>query len=100
MSNTNLSGTVSHNTYFEGKAQSLSLETEMGRATLGVMKKGQYQFGTDTQETIVFVSGTLSTKIPGGNWEKHQKGDTIIIPGGIKFDLDCETDVAYICYYA
>jgi len=75
--------TVSHNVYFDGKVQSLGLETEMGRATLGVMKKGEYQFGTDTQETIVIVSGTLSTKIPGGYWQKHQKGDTIIIPGSL-----------------
>jgi purine/pyrimidine-nucleoside phosphorylase len=91
---------VSHNSYFEGMVQSLGLETEKGRATLGVMKKGAYQFDTNTQETIIFIEGTVSTKLPGGEWQNHQKLDTLIAPAGIVFDINCETDVAYICYYA
>jgi purine/pyrimidine-nucleoside phosphorylase len=91
---------VSHNSYFEGMVQSLGLETEKGRATLGVMKKGVYQFDTSTQETIIFIEGTVSTKLPGGEWQNHQKLDTLIAPAGIVFDINCETDVAYICYYA
>ena len=35
---------VSHNVYFEGNVQSLGLETEKGKATGGVMKKGNYTF--------------------------------------------------------
>ena len=79
--------------------QSLGLQTEKGRATLGVMKKGTYQFDTSTQETIIFIEGTVSTKLPGGEWQNHQKLDTLIAPAGIVFDINCETDVAYICYY-
>ena|ERR1700749_1627240 len=90
---------ISHNTYFEGMVQSLGLQTEKGRATLGVMKKGTYQFDTSTQETIIFIEGTVSTKLPGGEWQNHQKLDTLIAPAGIVFDINCETDVAYICYY-
>jgi purine/pyrimidine-nucleoside phosphorylase len=101
MSNSSNANTpVSHNTYFEGMVQSLGLETETGRATLGVMKKGAYQFDTSTQETIIFIEGTVSTKLPGGEWQNHQKLDTLIAPAGIVFDINCETDVAYICYYA
>ena len=92
-------GPVLHNTYFEGKVQSLVLETEKGRATLGVMKKGTYQFDTNTKETIVFIEGLVSTKLPGGEWQKHKKQDILNIPAGIVFDINCETDVAYICYY-
>jgi uncharacterized protein YaiE (UPF0345 family) len=90
---------VSHNTYFEGMVQSLGLETEKGRATLGVMKKGAYQFDTSTKETIIFIEGSVSTKLPGGEWQTHKKQDTLNIPAGIVFDINCETDVAYICYY-
>jgi hypothetical protein len=90
---------VSHNTYFEGMVQSLGLETEKGRATLGVMKKGAYQFDTSTKETMIFIEGSVSTKLPGGEWQKHQKQDILNIPAGIVFDINCETDVAYICYY-
>ena len=92
-------GPVLHNTYFEGMVQSLVLETEKGRATLGVMKKGTYQFDTNTKETIVFIEGLVSTKLPGGEWQKHKKQDILNIPAGIVFDINCETDVAYICYY-
>ena len=100
MSNSSQSNeVVSHNTYFGGKVQSLGLETGKGRATLGVMKKGTYQFDTSTQETIVFIEGTVSTKLPGAEWKKHNKLDTLVAPAGIVFDINCETDVAYICYY-
>jgi uncharacterized protein YaiE (UPF0345 family) len=101
MSNSANSGgsPVSHNTYFEGMVQSLGLETEKGRATLGVMKKGTYKFDTSTKETIIFIEGIVSTKLPGGEWQKHKKQDTLNIPAGIVFDINCETDVAYICYY-
>ncbi|MGN6179554.1 MAG: pyrimidine/purine nucleoside phosphorylase [Mucilaginibacter sp.] len=95
----NSSNPVSHNTYFEGRVQSLGLETEKGRATLGVMKKGAYQFDTSTKETMIFIEGVVSTNLPGGEWQKHQKQDALNIPAGIVFDINCETDVAYICYY-
>jgi uncharacterized protein YaiE (UPF0345 family) len=96
---TNSANPISHNTYFEGMVQSLGLETEKGRATLGVMKKGTYQFDTSTKETMIFVEGSVSTKLPGGEWQKHKKLDTLNISSGIEFDINCETDVAYICYY-
>lgn len=92
--------TVQHNSYFEGKVQSLVLQTERGRATVGVMKQGSYQFDTNTQETIVIISGTLSTRLPNADWQKHKPQDTLVMPANIIFDIDCDTDVAYICYYA
>jgi len=90
---------ISHNTYFEGRVQSLVLETEKGRATVGAMKKGSYKFDTNTKETMVFIEGLVSTKLPDSDWQKHAKLDTLNIPAGIEFDINCETDVAYICYY-
>ena len=90
---------VSHNNYFEGMVQSLGLETEKGRATVGVMKKGTYQFDASTKETMIFIEGSVSTKLPGGEWQQHKKQDVLNIPAGVVFDINCETDVAYICYY-
>jgi uncharacterized protein YaiE (UPF0345 family) len=100
MSTPETNTTVQHNSYFEGKVQSLGLQTDRGRATVGVMKKGSYQFDTSTEETIIVISGTLSTRLPGADWQKHQPQDTLIMPANIVFDIDCDTDVAYICYYA
>ncbi|WP_461451861.1 pyrimidine/purine nucleoside phosphorylase [Mucilaginibacter sp.] len=96
----NLTNVVAHNTYFEGKVQSLGLDTDKGHATVGVMKKGTYQFSTSTVETIILVSGTMDIKLPEGQWTKYAELEKFEVPANSKFDILCDTDVAYICYYA
>jgi len=91
---------IKHNVYFEGNVQSLGIETEKGPATVGVMKQGKYIFGTSTPETIIVISGIMRTKLNNSNWEQHLASEQFHIPSGVSFDVDCETDVAYICYYA
>ena len=90
---------VSHNVYFDGKVQSLGIETEKGAATVGVMKKGTYVFNTTSLETMEVISGSISTKVSGGDWLRHKKGDTFEIAAHTSFEVVCDTDVAYICYY-
>ena len=90
---------VSHNVYFDGKVQSLGIETEKGKATVGVMKKGTYVFNTTSLETMVIISGTMRTKVSGGDWLTHKKDDAFEIPAHTSFEVVCEADVAYICYY-
>lgn len=96
----NLNNVVTHNTYFEGKVQSLGLDTDKGQATVGVMKKGTYQFSTSTAETIIVVSGIMDIKLPEGQWAKYAEQEKFEVPANSKFDILCDTDVAYICYYA
>jgi uncharacterized protein YaiE (UPF0345 family) len=95
----NSTDAVSHNSYFDGKVQSLGLDTEQGRATLGVMKKGSYEFGTSTPEKIVIVSGTASVSTDNENYTKYAAQDAIVLEPNIKFQIICDTDLAYICYY-
>ena len=103
MSNSNnsldITDKVSHNVYFDGKVQSLGIETEKGAATVGVMKKGTYVFNTTSLETMVIISGSMSTRVSGGNWLTHKKNDTFEIAAHTSFEVMCDTDVAYICYY-
>jgi len=91
---------VSHNVYFDGKVQSLGIETEKGPATVGVMKKGTYVFNTSSLETMVVISGSMSTKVSGGDWITHKKNDAFEIAANTSFEVMCATDVAYICYYS
>src|ERR1041385_5723449 len=93
------SNSVSHNVYFDGKVQSLGIETEQGPATVGVMKKGTYVFNTSSLETMVIISGSMSTKVSGGDWLTHKKGDSFDIAANTSFEVMCAADVAYICYY-
>lgn len=95
-----LNNTVKHNSYFEGKVQSLGLDTEKGNATVGVMKKGTYQFSTSTVETIIVVAGIMNIKLANGEWIKYVEHEKFEVPANSKFDIVCDTDVAYICYYA
>ena len=90
---------VSHNVYFDGKVQSLGIETEKGKATVGVMKKGNYVFNTTSPETMVIIAGNVRAKVSGGEWLRYKKDDAFEIAAHTSFEVMCETDVAYICYY-
>jgi uncharacterized protein YaiE (UPF0345 family) len=37
---------IKHSTYFDGKVQSLGINTEQGYATVGVIEPGKYTFST------------------------------------------------------
>lgn len=53
------------NEYCEGKAKSISLARGEGPATVGVMEKGSYEFGTSTKEILIVTTGELRVKLPG-----------------------------------
>jgi purine/pyrimidine-nucleoside phosphorylase len=91
--------TIAHNVYFDGNVQSLGLDTEKGKATVGVMKKGTYVFSTSSAEKMVVVSGILSAKMSGGEWLTYNQGDAFDVAANASFEVKCEADVAYICYY-
>lgn len=90
---------VSHNVYFEGKVQSLGLETLKGKATVGVMKKGTYTFSASSPEEMVIVSGMMQVKLNGGSFKAYNEYENFHVAAGTSFDIICDDDVAYICYY-
>ena len=90
---------VKHNSYFEGKVQSLALTTTEGPATVGVIEPGQYSFGTDCIEHMHIVAGTLKAKLPAGDWKSYDPGQFFIVPKGVKFEVETVGDVAYLCHY-
>lgn len=90
---------MKHNSYFDGKVQSLAVGTTEGPATVGVIAPGKYSFGTDCIEHMHVVTGTLKAKLPGGDWQSYGKGQFFIVPANVKFEVEAATDVAYLCYY-
>ena len=44
------------NEYFEGNVKSISLTTGEGPATVGVMAKGSYEFGTSQKEIMIVTT--------------------------------------------
>jgi len=53
------------NEYFGGKVVSIGLESAEGKATVGVMEAGKYEFGTSTIEIMTVISGSLTIQQPG-----------------------------------
>jgi len=90
---------MKHNTYFEGKVQSLEIQSPAGRATVGVIEKGTYTFSTSSEEHIVLIEGSMKVKLPGGEWQNLQKGREVVVKSGVSFDIDAPVDAAYLCYY-
>ena len=61
---------IKHNAYFDGDVQSLALECNEKPATVGVMAKGDYEYGTATSEVMTVVAGELMLKLPGSvEWQ-------------------------------
>jgi uncharacterized protein YaiE (UPF0345 family) len=90
---------MKHNSYFEGNVQSLAITTGDGPATIGVIEPGKYSFGTDCEEHMQIVTGTLKAKLPGGDWQSYARGQSFVVPPNVKFEVEAAADVAYLCYY-
>lgn len=90
---------MDHNVYFEGKVQSLTMRTQQGQATVGVITPGKYTFSTSTQERMVVTSGTLNVKLPQGERRIIGPNQEFIVEANTSFDVEASGDVSYICYY-
>jgi purine/pyrimidine-nucleoside phosphorylase len=90
---------IKHNTYFNGKVQSLGINTAQGYATLGVMEPGTYTFSTTSEEHMVVIEGSMKVRLPGEDWQDIVKNEKITVAKDTSFDIDAVIEVGYICYY-
>lgn len=91
---------IKHNSYFDGSVQSLALEGHDKPATIGVMAKGEYEFGTAEPELMKVITGELVVMLPGSDtWESFTQGEEFNIPGDSKFQIKVPLDTAYLCIY-
>ena len=88
------------NEYFDGKVKSIGFQSETYPATIGVMEKGEYEFGTNQTEAMTLISGNLLVQLPGEkDFKKYNAGQTFHVPGNVKFKVKAETSAAYLCLY-
>lgn len=91
---------ISVNEYFDGKVKSLGFAAPSGKATVGVMVAGEYEFGTGAPEKMTLVEGAWELKLPGSDsFRAYAKGETAEIPGNSKFQLKILVDSAYLCQF-
>ncbi|MCU7827040.1 pyrimidine/purine nucleoside phosphorylase [Kitasatospora sp. DSM 101779] len=88
------------NEYFDGTVTSIAFKQEHGRATIGVMAPGEYEFGTAAPETMHVISGALTVQLPGAlAWETFAAGARFDVPGESTFRLKVDGETAYLCEY-
>lgn len=88
------------NEYFEGKVVSIGLDSAEGKATVGVMAAGEYEFGTSTIEVMTVISGALTIMQPGETeWKTYKKFESFVVQKDVKFKVKCEVDTPYLCLY-
>ncbi len=88
------------NEYFSGSVKSISFDTQTQPATIGVMKKGDYEFSTSVKETMVVVSGELAIQHPGeSDWQSYSDGQSFEVEGNSAFKVKAARDTAYLCKY-
>jgi uncharacterized protein YaiE (UPF0345 family) len=91
---------LKHNTYFDGKVQSVGFERNGRRATVGVVDAGEFHFGTEAPERMTVVSGALLVKPAGASdFRAYPAGTTFEVPGKSGFDVKAEAPAAYLCEF-
>jgi len=88
------------NEYFDGMVKSIAFANKDGRATVGVMEPGEYEFETTSIEYMTIISGTLSVLLPRcEDWQMYGKGQTFSVPADKKFKVQAAEQTAYSCFY-
>jgi uncharacterized protein YaiE (UPF0345 family) len=91
---------LKHNTYFDGKVQSVGYERHGRGATVGVVDAGEFHFGTDAPERMTVISGELWAKLPGdASFRPFAAGTTFEVPGKSGFDVKASAPAAYLCEF-
>jgi uncharacterized protein YaiE (UPF0345 family) len=91
---------LKHNTYFDGKVQSVGYDRNGRRATVGVIAPGEFHFGTDAPERMTVVSGELEVKVAGSEaWRAYPAGTSFEVGGKSGFDVRAAACSAYLCEF-
>ncbi len=89
-----------HNSYFDGKVQSLGFERNSRKQTVGVVDIGEFHFTTDLPERMTVVCGELLARLPGSSqWVVYPAGTSFEIPGKSGFDVKAGAPSAYWCEF-
>jgi purine/pyrimidine-nucleoside phosphorylase len=91
---------MKHNTYFDGRVQSIGFERNGLRATVGVIDAGEYHFNTGAAERMTVTSGELRAKLASGEWRNFPAGTYFEVPANSGFDVQAVGGpAAYLCEF-
>ncbi|MBU2553285.1 MAG: pyrimidine/purine nucleoside phosphorylase [Bacteroidales bacterium] len=88
------------NEYFDGKVKSLGFSNKDGVVTIGIMAKGEYEFGTSSVEYMTVTSGMMNVLLPGETeWKSVSEFETFVVPKDSKFKVQVDDQTSYRCEY-
>ena len=88
------------NEYFDGRVKSISLTTEEGPATIGVISPGEYEFTTSQYEYMTVLGATLDLLYPDEEeWFTIGAMETFEVEPDSTFKVKASCDIPYICLY-
>lgn len=90
---------LKHNSYHDGKVQSLAFERHGRRQTVGVIAPGEFQFTTDGAERMTVVNGELQARIAPGAWVVYPAGTAFEVPAKTTFGVKASAPSAYWCEF-
>lgn len=89
------------NEYFSGRVKSIGFtSSSTGKASVGVMAEGEYNFSTAQPEEMTVISGALNVLLPGETeWKVYAAGEHFHVPGHSEFHLQVAEPTSYLCRY-
>jgi len=95
-----MSQDLKHNTYFDGRVQSVGFTRNGRKATVGVIAPGEYHFNTDAPERMTVSSGELLARLPSQTeWARYPAGTYFEVAGKSGFDVKAAEPSAYLCEF-
>ena len=91
---------LKHNSYFEGKVQSVGFERNGRGHTAGVIDVGEFHFDTTAAERMTVVSGELWMRPSGtADWRVYPAGTAFEVAARSGFDVRAHGPTAYLCEF-
>lgn len=91
---------LKHNTYFDGKVQSVAFERNGRKQTVGVVDVGEFHFNTDGAERMTVTSGELLVRLAGAPaYVPYPAGTAFEVSAKSGFDVKALTPAAYWCEF-
>lgn len=89
-----------HNTYFDGRVQSIGFARNGLNATVGVIGAGEFHFNTNAPERMTVVSGELRVRVGEGDWRHYAAGTYFEVGANSGFDVQAVGGAAaYLCEF-
>ena len=89
------------NEYFNGNVKSIAFDAPEGKATIGVMRSGTYEFTSKKYEYLNVIAGNLEVKFEDDDkWNKIEELETFEARPHETFSVRTNADLAYFRFFS